>query len=596
LVAIIAISTMLVCCKKKIEDKSATTATSSDELTKLHGCRDQLLVQVAYSGASPLEVEGAILLELEEAVAGVKGVREVHGFAREGAAQIVIELASPGAPGPDAEVVDRRRVADEVRAALDEIGTLPEGAERPVLVEQRTSDRFIALPIFGALDPIELRTWAHRLRDGLLSQAEILSVEVVGAPRREVRVNADPTKLKMYGLSGREVARAVQSFARGVPSRALIVGSEMPKLEELGKIVVAEREAVPVHLSDIATIEVGFERMPIARIAGERALLLVVRPSPDFADADFSALVAKHISSAPHPGGRLFASDPIHVSYCAVGAPEVSGAAAVLGVSAGASTIAKLAGALGEGDRPALLLEGASMLAFDHSRAGIAQVIGFPRGGASASELLDRWQSQIRQTPGVSTEALAPQSRTLLVQLGHEELEVLGQAAQQVQAALGTGPAKSVSLFPGGAKPELNMVYDGDATRRYSVTPADIARRIRSAKYGDVLAHFQDGLDAGTVVLRVGGELGPTDIESPAEILALQITTSSGATVPLGQLVSITLDEGPSDIYRRKGRRQVEVRVVVASPKDKGVVKANLESKLAQLREDNPGLSVTLGE
>ncbi|MBW2546127.1 MAG: efflux RND transporter permease subunit, partial [Deltaproteobacteria bacterium] len=47
---------------------------------------DVVLVEVVYPGASPAEVEQAVVLAIEEGIRGVDGIKEVRSTAREGSA------------------------------------------------------------------------------------------------------------------------------------------------------------------------------------------------------------------------------------------------------------------------------------------------------------------------------------------------------------------------------------------------------------------------------------------------------------------------------------------------------------------------------
>ena len=69
---------------------------------------DVVLVDVVYPGASPAEVEQAVVLAIEEGIRGVDGIKEVRSTAREGSATVIAEdaptvsahrVTSPGSKG-----------------------------------------------------------------------------------------------------------------------------------------------------------------------------------------------------------------------------------------------------------------------------------------------------------------------------------------------------------------------------------------------------------------------------------------------------------------------------------------------------------------
>ena len=63
---------------------------------------DMVSTQVTYPGASPAEVEQAVILAVEEAVRGVDGVKKVTSNAMEGSGTVNVELLL----GADDEVED----------------------------------------------------------------------------------------------------------------------------------------------------------------------------------------------------------------------------------------------------------------------------------------------------------------------------------------------------------------------------------------------------------------------------------------------------------------------------------------------------------
>ena len=83
---------------------------------------DIISISTVYSGASPSEVESAILRRIEEKVAGLAGIERIDSVARESVGQITIEVMKDW---------DVKKLLDEVKAEVDRITTLPDEAEKP---------------------------------------------------------------------------------------------------------------------------------------------------------------------------------------------------------------------------------------------------------------------------------------------------------------------------------------------------------------------------------------------------------------------------------------------------------------------------------
>ena len=73
---------------------------------------DTITINVPYLGATPAEAEEGICLRVEEAVAGIDGVKKLRSFGLEGSGLVMIELDT---------YVEAREVLDDVKAAVDRI-------------------------------------------------------------------------------------------------------------------------------------------------------------------------------------------------------------------------------------------------------------------------------------------------------------------------------------------------------------------------------------------------------------------------------------------------------------------------------------------
>jgi hypothetical protein len=93
---------------------------------------DVVSTQVSYPGASPAEVEQAVILAVEEAVRGVDGVKKVTSTAMEGMGTVNVELLL-GA--------DKDRALNDVKSAIDRItmSTRPPSARWPRTADARCS-------------------------------------------------------------------------------------------------------------------------------------------------------------------------------------------------------------------------------------------------------------------------------------------------------------------------------------------------------------------------------------------------------------------------------------------------------------------------
>jgi multidrug efflux pump subunit AcrB len=239
---------------------------------------DVVSINVPYRGATPTEVEEGVVIRLEEAIQDLEGIDRIESTASEGNASVRVEVETGYAP---------RELADDIRARVDGLTTLPTEAERPVVqVAQRRRD-VITVAVTAATGERELRELGERVRDELLALPDITQVELDAVRAYELAIEVSEDTLRAYDLTFDELARAVDAASLDLSAgRIRTPGGEI-LLRTTGQAYTAEDfaelpiltrdDGVRLTLGEIATIRDGFEEDPvITRFNGERAVLVEV--------------------------------------------------------------------------------------------------------------------------------------------------------------------------------------------------------------------------------------------------------------------------------------------------------------------------------
>jgi CzcA family heavy metal efflux pump len=239
-----------------------------------------IIVYTLYPGASPADIESQITRPVEREVKGVDGIKELTSVSQESVSLVTAEFVS-GTDIDDALQKMRDRVD---RAKVD----FPEDAEEPLLQEISFSDiPILQVNLSGDVGPVVLKRLAEDLEDRLEAIPGVLRVNVVGGLEREVRVDVDPRKLQLYGLSLDDVVDAVDDENVSIPGGDLDLGErtyavrvpgEVGEPQEVGDFVIRAQGGDPVFVRDVATVSWGFEdRASYARIDGAEAVALSVQ-------------------------------------------------------------------------------------------------------------------------------------------------------------------------------------------------------------------------------------------------------------------------------------------------------------------------------
>ncbi len=240
-------------------------------------------INTVWSGASADEIERLVTQKLEEELVSVSDVKEMRSTSQANLSSIVIDFDE------DLGQLDYQAAVNDVRAALDRVGDLPESAEEPELFEITLSEAAPAVLIavvdtkgVGALPLGEIaKQVATRVDDlGGVNRASVL-----GEREREVRVLVERAAASRYGLTVLDVGDRIRRQNLNVPAGTFDDGNgeatlrargDYQRIEDILETVVRETpEGSYVRLADIARVERNLEKQRlITRYNGKPALLV----------------------------------------------------------------------------------------------------------------------------------------------------------------------------------------------------------------------------------------------------------------------------------------------------------------------------------
>eukprot|EP00913_Durusdinium_trenchii_P008790 g8256.t1 len=166
-------------------------------------------VRVVYPGASTAEIEESICQRIEDAVDGVKFVKEVVSEARDGVAVVTIEME---------DGADFREFKDDIRTEIDAIDDLPDDAEDPIIKQIGLTDAVMTLIVSAPTTPAKLKEHCEGLKRRLKQLEGVSLVDVRGFSDRQLRIELSALALKQHNLSVDDVASAVSRQSVGIPA------------------------------------------------------------------------------------------------------------------------------------------------------------------------------------------------------------------------------------------------------------------------------------------------------------------------------------------------------------------------------------------
>ncbi|QRO02835.1 efflux RND transporter permease subunit [Archangium violaceum] len=217
-----------------------------------------VIVQNPAMGAE--ELETAVAIPMEVALAGLPDVRRVRSTSQLGVTQVTVEFE------PDADYFRSRQfVAERVAAATSE---LPPGTDAPLIssLTGRLNEifEFTLEAEQGAADLMTLRDLAEfEVKNRLLAVPGVAGVERLGGYLRQYQVQLDPEQMAARGISLDEVQHALEGanldasggfVVRGPVEWTVRAMGRAKTLEDLRGTVVALRGGTPVLLGDVADV------------------------------------------------------------------------------------------------------------------------------------------------------------------------------------------------------------------------------------------------------------------------------------------------------------------------------------------------------
>ena len=238
-------------------------------------------INVVYPGASPEEVETLVTRPIEDAVAGINGVKRVISTSTESRAMVGLELRLE---------IDPQAAAAEVREKVAAIrGRLPEQIEDPTIVRFDVA----ALPIMTYAVGSSQRSDVTRRQveddvKPLLEQIDgVAAVEVNGGDVREIQVELDPGRLDALGLPVAVVAEKLAADNLDLPGGqmkqpgqtvALRTKGEFITADEIEDVILRSDGGSTVRVRDVGRVVDGFEdRTSTTRLDGADAVSFSIK-------------------------------------------------------------------------------------------------------------------------------------------------------------------------------------------------------------------------------------------------------------------------------------------------------------------------------
>lgn len=239
------------------------------------------IVLVTYPGASAEDVENNVVKPLESALSTVSDLKKLTSTSKENTAIVSVEFN--WGIDLDAAVNDMRDKIEMIKSFL------PDGCSNPMILKLSTD--MMPITIISATADESTAALYKILDDAVANPLNRIngvgSVSISGAPKREIVINCDPTKLEAYNLTVEQIGSMIAYENVSTPGGSIDVGSqtyslrmegELKESQELNDIVVANYGGKTIFLKDVATVKDSVqEKAQESFVNGKKGATIVVQ-------------------------------------------------------------------------------------------------------------------------------------------------------------------------------------------------------------------------------------------------------------------------------------------------------------------------------
>ena len=218
-------------------------------------------VRTVYTGASAEIIESQITQPLEDALAGIEGIKTIKSVSREEVSQISIEF-----------VLERSvdNAANDVRDKVARVrALLPTEADDPVVAKIEADAQAIIWLAFMSdkHNSLEITDYADRYIVPRLQVLPGVASVIIGGERRyAMRIWLDRERLAAYQLTPKDVETALKQQNIEVPSGRIeskqreftvLTVTDLRTPEQFNQLIIKHVNGYAVRLSDVGRAEVG---------------------------------------------------------------------------------------------------------------------------------------------------------------------------------------------------------------------------------------------------------------------------------------------------------------------------------------------------
>lgn len=255
-----------------------------------------VVIKTGYPGAEPEEVETSVSRKIEDALANLEGVDYLVTKSLPNASVVIANLKY--GTDLDKTMQDAQRYIDNISKDL------PQDVMSPEMSKVSPND----LPIMSisATSDMPATEFYQKMKGDFLPQIQqlkgVAEITLLGGKEREIQVNINPDKLKLYKVSMLQVVEAINRSGLDLPAGKVQTDKERNAVRLTGKFntlddiknvqIAMPVMGSPIYVKDVADVEdKTVETSSISRFNGKTGIGLLLKKQGDANAVDVSKLI-----------------------------------------------------------------------------------------------------------------------------------------------------------------------------------------------------------------------------------------------------------------------------------------------------------------
>ena len=260
-----------------------------------------ITVFTTYPGANAADIETNISKPIEDALNTVDNLKTITSTSQDNISVVNLEFEYE---------TDLSEAANDIRDALSLLENfLPEAADKPTIF--KFSSSMIPILMYSITAEESYEGIAKMLDEKIVNPLNriegIGSIELIGTPIRQIKIEVDPRRLEAYNMTVEQIGGVIRAENLNMPSGSIKMGEmnyplrvegEFASSDHVKDIVLGNFNGQAIYLKDVATVSDSIKEMTMdEKLNGKQGIRMMVMKQSGANTVKIAREISKQIAA-----------------------------------------------------------------------------------------------------------------------------------------------------------------------------------------------------------------------------------------------------------------------------------------------------------